>query len=397
MAMDKTVRDSTRLAYVFTTGFLPWHFQRGQNDFLRQNGFELHLIAAPDEYLEKTCRRDRMSAHPVDIPRAPAPWRDLKALQRIAAVFREIRPDIVHAGTPKGALLGLLAARIAGIPTRFFACHGTITARRRSPGHLFYRCMEGLCARLAHRVWCVSPSLLSYMESQDMIPPGRGVVFGHGSANGISPAWLDDPALSVPERLAELEREKASGDFPVIGFVGRLCRQKGVEVLARAWPDIRRRFPRARLLLAGRWEQQDAVSGDVRRLLEGDAAVIVLGMMEQGVLGRCYRLMDVQVMPSLGAEGFGNVALEGALFGVPVVATRIVGSVDAVLDGTTGTVIPSGDAGALAEAVVYYFENPEQAAKRGLAARERAARDFRPEAVWRPMLEEYRCLLQREM
>jgi glycosyltransferase involved in cell wall biosynthesis len=378
-----------RLVYVFTTAFLPWHFQKEQNLFLRKRGFELHLAASPDDYFEKTCRRDGLTAHPLDIPRTPSPWRDLKALKSLMCLFRALRPDIVHAGAPKSAFLAMLAARLTGVKSRFFACHGTITGRRGGAMKLFYRLIEGITARLANSVWCVSPSLLEFMSRNGIIPGGRGFVIGHGSPNGFREEWLNESAAPVPGAIVRLERDKPAGGFPVVGFMGRLCRQKGLEVLAEAWPEIRKRCPEARLLLVGPWEKVDAVSKPCRRRLENDPSVILPGLVEQGAVGRCYRLMDVLLLPSLGHEGMLIAILEGALCGVPSVASNVAGCVDAVVDGVTGRLVPPGDASALAEAATKYLQHPALAKAHGEAGRQRVLKDFRPEPIWEGLLYKY--------
>jgi glycosyltransferase involved in cell wall biosynthesis len=376
-----------RLVYVFTTASMPWYFQKEQNLFLREHGFELHLVASPDDFLEKVCRRDGLTAHPLDIPRSPSPWRDLVALVGLVRLFRKLKPDIVQAGAPKSALLGLLAARLAGVPVRLFACHGSITGRRNGLSRMFYRFLEGITARLANRVWCVSPSLLEFMSRSGIIPGGRGFVIGQGSANGFREEWLNEPGAVIPEAIACLEKDKAG--FPVAGFMGRLCCQKGLETIAAAWPIIRKHVPKARLLLAGPWEREDAVPESCRRRLESDSSVILSGVVEQGAVGRCYRLMDVLLLPSLGSEGMPNTLLEGALCGVPAVASKVAGCVDAVVDGVTGRIIPPGDVEALASVVAGYLQNPRLAKAHGEAGRKRVLRDFRPEPVWETLLAEY--------
>jgi glycosyltransferase involved in cell wall biosynthesis len=368
---------------------MPWYFQKGQNLFLREHGFELHLIASPDDFLERVCRRDGLIAHPLDILRSPSPWRDLAALAKLVLLFRDLRPDIVQAGAPKSALLGLLAARLAGVKTRFYACHGTVTERQKGLRRLFYRFVESLTARLANRVWCMSPSLLAFTSRAGILPKGRGFVIGQGSANGFREEWLNEAGTSVPEAVARLERDKAAKGFPVVGYMGRFCRQKGLETIAAAWPLIRKQAPEARLPLIGSWEQVGAVPKSCRKRLENDPSVIIPGVVEQGAAGQCYRLMDVLLLPSWGGEGFSNTLLEAALCGVPAVASKVAGCVDAVVDGVTGRIIPPGNAEALAAAVTGYLQNPALAKAHGEAGRKRVLRDFRPEPIWEALLAEY--------
>jgi len=378
-----------RLVYVFTTASMPWYFQKEQNLFLKKHGFELHLIASPDDFLEKTGQRDGLIVHPLDIPRLPSPRRDLVALVRLVKLFHALSPDIVHAGAPKSAFLAMLAARIAGVNTRFFACHGTVTERMSGLSRLFYRIVEALTARLANKVWCVSPSVLAFTSQIGILPTGRGFVIGCGSANGFREEWINEDGATLPEAIKRLEHEKAAHDFPVVGYLGRLCRQKGLETIAEAWPKIRQQFPKARLLLIGTWERVGALPDVCRRRLENDPSIILPGRVEQGATGRCYSLMDVLLLPSLGGEGLPSTVLEGALCEVPIVASKVVGCIDAVKDGETGRLVPPWNAEALAKAVIEYLRNPALAREHGAAGRVRVIENFRPETVWEGLLAEY--------
>ena len=234
------------------------------------------------------------------------------------------------------------------------------------------------------------------MSKNGIIPDDRGFVIGHGSANGFREEWLDEAGAGIPEAIIGLERDKAARGFPVVGFLGRLCRQKGLETLAVAWPAIREHFPEARLLIVGPWEREDAVSDSYRRRLEGDSSVIIPGAVEQWGMGQCYRLMDVFLLPSIGSEGMPNTLLESALYGVPAVTSDVVGCIDAVVDGVTGQIVPPGNVDALVRATVTYLRDPALAKFHGNLGRDRVLKDFRPEPIWDRLLDEYCVLNSRD-
>jgi glycosyltransferase involved in cell wall biosynthesis len=95
-----------------------------------------------------------------------------------------------------------------------------------------------------------------------------------------------------------------------------------------------------------------------------------------------YPLMDVLAFPS-SREGFPNAPLEAAAAGVPTVGYRVTGTVDALVDGGTGRIVPAGDRAALADALAAYLDDPDLRRRHGRAARERAETHFRREIVWR--------------
>src|SRR6185295_2565670 len=152
----------------------------------------------------------------------------------------------------------------------------------------------------------------------------------------------------------------------VIGFVGRVVRDKGVEDLVRAWTRLREEFTDLHLVIVGRFEPQDPISAEADRLLRTDPRVRVAGWVES--MRSAYSVMDVVALPTY-REGFPQVPLEAAAMERPVVAAAVTGSVDAVRDGETGTLVPPRNPDALAEALGTYLRDPELRARHGRAAR----------------------------
>ncbi|MHC4504221.1 MAG: glycosyltransferase, partial [Planctomycetota bacterium] len=123
---------------------------------------------------------------------------------------------------------------------------------------------------------------------------------------------------------------------------------------------------------------------------ERDERIVSTGFL--GDMPPTYALMDVLALPTY-REGFPNVPLEAAAMELPVVATRVTGCVDAVVDGVTGTLVPPRDASALAEATGRYLRDPGLCRRHGQAGRERVLRHFRQERVWTALYEDYLRLL----
>jgi glycosyltransferase involved in cell wall biosynthesis len=192
---------------------------------------------------------------------------------------------------------------------------------------------------------------------------------------------------ALPDGLQRLAAER---DAIVVGYVGRLARDKGIEVLWRAWARIREEYAGAHLLLVGPWEREAPVSDACRHALESDDRVHLTGDVPDVV--PYYRLMSMFVLPSF-REGFPNAPMEAAAMGLPVIATRVVGSVDAVEDGVTGLLVPPRDADALAAAMRTYLDAPDLRRRHGDAGATRVRTDFRQEVIWDALLQEYRRLL----
>jgi len=178
---------------------------------------------------------------------------------------------------------------------------------------------------------------------------------------------------------------------PVIGFVGRLTRDKGIPELIEAFDEVLRRAPSVWLLLVGWFDRsEDALSESLRRRILAHPRIIYTGFVAD--TARWYRAMDVMVLPTR-REGFPNVVLEAAATGIPVVTTLSTGSRDAVLPEVTGLLIPAGYPQAIAAALLRLIRNPEERARMGRAARAWVIESFVNDQILALMVKLYRTLL----
>ena len=194
-------------------------------------------------------------------------------------------------------------------------------------------------------------------------------------------------AKAIRKRLGIAENDL------VIGFVGRLVKDKGIRELVEAFRRIKENHAHIRLLLIGDFEQGNPVDAGVRRYIESDSEIIRLGFVAD--TAPYYAAMDIFALPTY-REGFPGVALEAQASGVPVVTTNATGAIDSIVDGVTGLLVPVGDSNSLAVAIDKLLGDAEARARMGRAGRERMERDFRPEVIWRAHLQVYRDLLQEK-
>jgi glycosyltransferase involved in cell wall biosynthesis len=379
----------SRLVHVITSAASAGFF-RGQLAYMREAGFDVTLVSAPGPELELVASREGVRAVALPMRREPAPCRDLLALVRLTRLLRRIRPEIVHVHTPKAALLGALAARIAGVPVRIYSLWGLRAEGLTGLGRRMLLAAERLTCGSVHRIVCESESLRRLVVKLRLAPAEKLVVLGAGSANGIdSDRFSRSP--QVLARAGELRAKlRIPEGAPVVGFVGRIVRDKGLVELVDAFRSLGGEFPELRLLLVGSFEEYDPVPAKVRREIEAGLRIAWSGYLDDPA--PAYALMDVLVHPSR-REGFAFPPLEAALMGIPAVTTNATGCVDSVIDGATGAIVPVRDPVALGRALAAYLRDPELRLRHGRAGRERVLRDFRPEAIWRALLDEYVALL----
>ncbi|MBI2843634.1 MAG: glycosyltransferase family 4 protein [Armatimonadetes bacterium] len=368
-------------------------FFQGQMRFIESQGFEVHALSSPGDRLERFGRLEGVPVHAVRMHRRITPLKDLAALWRIWRTIRLLRPEIVQAHTPKGGLLGMIAAWLARAPVRIYHIHGLPLTTARGYKRLILHATEKLSCLLAHQVFCVSHSLREIIVEKRLCPADKIKVLMSGSANGIDATGRFNPDLLPPGSRREVrERYGIPDSALVIGFVGRLVRDKGIAELAAAWKILRERHPSLHLLLAGEFEGGDPVPRNAKDVLSRDRRVHLVGRVEREQMPGFYTAMDTLVLPTY-REGFPTVLAEAAAMRLPVVATQAPGCRDAVWDGATGTLVPVRDAEALANAIERYLGDPAMRRRHGHTARMRMLKEFRCEDMWAAVHSEYLRLL----
>ena len=353
-------------------------FLRGQLTFLQEHGFRV-VVGTRLESAEGASKFD-LGVEVQDLPftREPHPWRDLRALVATIRLIRRVRPDIVNASTPKAGLLGSVAAWLCRVPMRVYVVRGlrfeTATGRRRQ----LFRLTEKLAIRLATTVIFNSKSLRQVAEDEGLIEPGRGVILG-GGGNGLDTTRFEN----LPTRAEARASFGLGEDDLVIGFVGRLTKDKGIADLLAVFATVAAELPTARLLIVGSYEAGDPVGVDAKTVIESDSRIVHVEWSANP--GIAYRAMDVLCFPSY-REGLPNVPIEAQYCGVPVVGYAATGTVDSVGEGDW--LVPVGDVNALATHMVARTSASTDHQCQ-LDASVGVDTEFSRQTVWNALLEQY--------
>ncbi len=291
------------------------------------------VAVCPDSALSGRLRS--LGAHVRHWRATRAPGASLaREVRQLARLIDEVRPDLVHAHSAKAGLAGRLAVR-GRIPTVFQPHAWSFEAVGGGTAALALR-WERWAARWAARVVCVSEAERATGVHAGIT--GRWTVV----PNGIDPdRFRPAPAGPVRAGLAPLAGPAAKA--PLAVCVGRLCRQKGQDVLLRAWDAVLRRVPDARLVLVG--------DGPDRDRLRAAAPESVLFAGAVADASPWYQAADLVVLPSRW-EGMALAPLEAMACGRPVVVTDVDGARESLPPSFAAScVVPPEDPRALAEAV----------------------------------------------
>jgi sugar transferase (PEP-CTERM/EpsH1 system associated) len=284
---------------------------------------------------------------------------------RMARLFRSLRPDIVHSRN-WSSVDAIVGARLAGVPIVIHGEHGR-EANDPEGRNRMRRLGRRLLSPLVTQFVTVSRDLARWLI-EDIGLPARKIL---AICNGV-----DTRRFSPGGRQAARAALAIKPGSVVIGTVGRLDPVKDQLGLLRAFYRVAG-DSRAVLLIAG--------DGPCR--MELDATVSALGLGERvHLLGerdnipQVLAALDVFVLASVG-EGISNTILEAMATGLPVVATRVGGTPQLVVDGATGLLVEPRSPAALAATLRQYLEDPALAARHGRAARERAELEFSQERM----------------
>jgi glycosyltransferase involved in cell wall biosynthesis len=353
-----------KVVFGMNSMFAVRHFLPDILAMTRDRGFEAIVVAPPGEDHGATNTIAGAEIRHVPMKREISPISDVFALWRMWSLLRAIRPAVTDVSTPKMGLIGGLAAWLAGVPHRIYTLRGLRYETTRGLKRALLMTCEWLACKSAHRVICISQSVKESAVRSGIVDGKKAVLLGERASEGISlrhRVHTEPASLQLPEAI------------PVIGFVGRLTRDKGIHELIEAFRILRRSGLEARLLLLGSFETGDPVDPATADAIRTDPDIHWLGYVPDPA--PYYQRMDVCVLPTY-REGLPTVLLEAAAAGKPVVSTRTTGVVDVVLDGITGLLVPPCDAAALACAISRLLTNRELASRMGRQARRLIAEQF---------------------
>ncbi len=308
------------------------------------------------------------AAAPYPILRQPRGflWPTRETAVRVSDAVRSFEAEVVLFGATYP--LGLLGPRLAKRGTPYLAAaHGFEYWLSLAPGS--HRLVRHATSRAAHVPVLCSEFVARVVRTA---VPER------------VPVSVLRPGADVETFRPDLPTEEIRGrhgllDRPMVVCVGRLVPRKGQDVLIRAMPEVRRRVPDAALLIVG--------GGPYRERLERMAddapprSVIFAGQVSEEELPIYYRAGDVFAMPcrsrlgGLEVEGWGNVFIEAAACGRPVVVGDSGGAREALVDGETGILVEGTSIAAVADAVASLLADPGRAEAMGKAGRARVERD----------------------
>ena len=334
---------------------------------MQQSGWEVTAVCSDGKDIAML-RRQGYRIETIPIARSRNPWLALRSLVALAGYFRQGKFDVLHAHTPVAALIGRIAAKLAGIPLVIYTAHGfyfhdDMPRWRRA----LFVMLERIGGRCTDLLFCQSAEDAKVAVTEGIARAGQVVAIG----NGVDVARFDPaeagtgeavrPALGIPKEAF------------VIGFIGRMVREKGVEEFLHAVTSLASDYPNLWVLLVG-----DRLASDHAQAVENGLSV-ARRVMEDRLVTTGFRddipqllaAMDLFCLPSW-REGMPRTIIEAMMMAKPVLATDIRGSREEVVPDETGLLVPARSPELLALAMRRFLDAPLWGRSLGMAGRRRA-------------------------
>lgn len=368
------------ILHVVNISFVIPYFLGKQLNWFSENGHKEYLVCSPAEELDEFSKQYAFEYKSIEVLRKISIGKDLRAVAVTYKYIKEVKADVVTGHTPKGGLIAMIAAWLARVPIRIYFRHGLVYETSKGLKRSMLVNVDRLASRLATKIVCVSPSVACRSVEDGLNPERKQVVLAKGTCNGIDNERFNMEAVDK-EQLQALRNDLdiIDSDF-VIGFAGRLVRDKGIIELVRAYQEIRKEHQNVKLMLVGMLEIRDALPEDVVNTIREDKGIISTGYVGYATIEQYYALMDVYVLPSY-REGFPTSVLEASSMGIPVITTRATGCCDSIVENETGFFV-NHDEKDLEQALRKLYDDVSLRESMGKAGRKFVVDNFRQEKVW---------------
>ena len=326
---------NNNILHVVNIYFVLPYFIGGQFKYFKDKGYKFFVVCSESEYLAAYAKENDFDYRVLPVLRSINPIQDIKTVIGICRYIKQKQIGIVVGHTPKGGLLSMIAGWLMRVPKRIYFRHGLVYQTSRGLKRFILMSVDRLASLCATKIVCVSPSVLQHSIHDHLASPSKQIILHKGTCCGIDTEGKFNPNNIDPQKLSSMKSKWGIADDDwVIGYSGRLVRDKGIIELVRAFRDVKKANAHYKLLLGGMFEVRDALPDDVQQDIKNDTQIVWTDFQNSD-MEYFYAMMNVYVLASY-REGFPTGVLEAQSMQVPVITTRATGCCDSILEGETG-------------------------------------------------------------
>lgn len=358
----------------------------GQLTFMSKH-FNVTAVSADKARLEKYGVDNKVETFHVEMTREITPIQDSKALVKLYRFLQKTQPNIVHTHTPKAGIVGMLAAKMAGVPVRLHTVAGMPLLEATGMKRKILNHVEKLTYASATHIYPNSYGLKNIIVEKNFSNEKKLTVLGEGSSNGIDCQYFDPNQYSSSLKAQIKDSLQIPKKDVTFIFVGRLVADKGINELILAFRKILAKVQKVSLLLVGPFEQDlDPISPSSVKEIETNPKIFTTGY--QIDVRKFFAISDVLVFPSY-REGFPNVVMQAGAMGIPSIVSNINGCNEIIEEGVNGCIIPVKDEEALYNSMYKILLDSKLRKKLASNSRHQIISRFERKEFWKILLQEY--------
>ena len=371
-----------KILHVVNISFVIPFYLGDQIDFFKSKGHSISIACTPSLDFFEYAKQKSFTPVPINVVRSFSVIKDLKAIFSLTMYLRKNPVDTVVGHTPKGAFIALISASLANIPNRVYFRHGLLFETSSGIKRYFLKFIEKFTAYLATKVICVSPSILRVSLEQKLSSASKTLIINKGTCNGIDAVYKFNPQnVSSNYNLSADLIDKLESGVRIIGYVGRIVKDKGIIELLEAWKILTKENEKIHLLILGPQEERDALPEEYISFAKSCNSISLPGLIKD--IEAYYSIMDIFILPSY-REGFPTVVLEASAMELPVICSSKTGCIDSILENETGLFSPITPED-LAQKIQYLLDHPNKAIEMGKNGRLNVLKNFQQKLIWKSL------------
>ncbi len=332
-----------------------------------ERGVEVTIVCNMDSKYEESLKAEYPFVHAraIPFPRGMSLMGSLKSIRALKKFFKKEKFDMVQYSTPNASFYASVAAKSARIPVRLYCQWGMVYVTRAGIKRKIFKWLE---KTICKKSTCIQPDSIGNLEfcrKEGLYSAEKSCVIWNGSAKGLDLSVYD---VSKKEEYAQEIKGKYAikKEDIVLGFVGRLGKEKGCNELFTAFRNVKTEYPNAKLLFVGPLEKEETIEPTLLQYFKECEDIIKTDRVTH--VEKYMSAMHMFILPSY-REGFGMSVIEASAMELPVIVTKYPGPSGTIQEGITGLSVDVKDAVALETAIKTLLRDKEKAKEMGKSGR----------------------------